>query len=529
MIARPRIGTIMAPAALLLAFLFVPLLAVAQPTEAQNRGKQIYFEGTSPSGGEITAVVGTEGVTLPASAVPCASCHGPDGLGRREGGVIPPDIRWSELTKVYGHVHEDGRKHQAFDEMSLARLIRSGLDPDFNKLDQSMPLYNMSVEDMDSLIAYLRFLEYDLDPGIGKDSIQVGTLLPLQGPQGELGQAMAQVMLAYLNEINQRGGVFGRKLELLAIPYGSSAESTLGNLRAAFEREGLFVLVGAYTVGLDEPILELLREQKMPMVGPFTLNPGDAFINADVFYIYPGFAEQAQALAEQAIAQMKGGKSKLVLVGPEGDDVDGLIAAVEERLSRDGKFEPQTLRYPRGNLDAATLAADLQSGDVDAVLYLGTQDEFEAMLDALVEQEHYPGIFALSAFAPMNLYDLPAAFNERIFLAYPTLSRDVSAAGRAEYQRLAQLHALPPGHLQGQVAALAAVKLLEEGLRRAGRSLDRERLAEALEALYRYDTGLTPPLTYGPNRRIGAMGAHVLVVDLVNRKTRPVGEWRELR
>jgi ABC-type branched-subunit amino acid transport system substrate-binding protein len=464
---------------------------------------------------------------LPASAVPCASCHGSDGLGRREGGVIPPDIRWSELTKVYGHVHEDGRKHQAFDDMSVARLIRAGLDPDFNKLDKSMPLYDLSVEDMDSLVAYLRFLEHDRDPGLGKDSIQLGTLLPLQGPRGELGQAMAQVMLAYFKEVNQRGGVFGRKLELLAIPYGDSAESTLDNLRAALEQEGLFALVGAYTIGMDEQILELLREEKMPMIGPFTLNPGDAFLNQDVFYIYPGFAEQAQALAQQAIAQMKGARANLVLVGPEGADVDGLIAAVEGRFPKNRTFESRTLRYPREKLDAAALAADLQQSD--AVLFLGLQDELAAMLDALVQDEHYPGIFALSAFASIPLDRVPEALNQRVYLAYPTLSRDVSAAGRAEYQRLAELHALPPGHLQGQVAALAAAKLLVEGLRGAGRSLDRKRLAEAIEALYRYDTGLTPPLTYGPNRRIGAMGAHVMVMDITKGTLRPAGEWLELR
>jgi len=526
---RQRIREYMAPAAMLLAFFFVPFLALAEPTTAQSRGKQIYFEGSSPNGGEIIAIVGTEGVTLPASVVPCASCHGTDGLGRREGGVIPPDLRWSELTKVYGHVHEDGRKHQAFDESSVARLIRTGVDPDFNKLDKSMPLYTMSIEDMDSLIAYMRFLEHDWDPGIGKDSIQVGTLLPLQGPRGELGRAMAQVMLAYFKEVNQRGGVFGRKLELLAIPYGSSAESTLDNLRAAFKKEGVFALVGAYTIGMDEQILELLREEKMPMIGPFTLNPGDVFTNEDIFYIYPGFAEQAQALAEQAIAQMKGGKGNLVLIGPEGADVDGLIAAVEDRFPKDKKFESRTLRYPRGKLDATALATDLQRDGSDAVLFLGVQDELVAVLNALVSSRHYPGIFALSAFVPIPSYEVPEAFNERIYLAYPTLSRDVSAAGRAEYQRLAKLHALPPGHLQGQVAALAAAKLLEEGLRGAGRTLNRERLVEAIEALYRYDTGLTPPLTYGPNRRIGAMGAHVMVVDIANRTTRPVGEWRELR
>ena len=104
-----------------------------------------------------------------------------------------------------------------------------------------------------------------------------------------------------------------------------------------------------------------------------------------------------------------------------------------------------------------------------------------------------------------------------------------SAAGRAEYMRLADLHALPPDHLQGQVAALAAAKLLVEGLRVAGHTLNRPGLVEAIEAQYRYDTGLTPPLTYGPNRRIGARGAHVMTVDLVKKTNTPVGGCHEVR
>jgi ABC-type branched-subunit amino acid transport system substrate-binding protein len=518
-----------AVAAVGLTMVLGPVLVDAAPSAAQSWGKQIYLQGTSPTGGEITASVGTEGVSLPASAVPCASCHGPDGLGRPEGGVQPPDIRWSELTKSYGHAHENGRKHPAFDENSLARVLRTGLDPASNRLDPSMPLYTMSVEDMDSLVAYIRFLETDWDPGVEQDRIQVATLLPLQGPQGGLGQAMAQVMHAHFEEVNKRGGIFGRKLELLAIPYGASAKGTLDNLSSAFEKEGIFALVGAYTIGLDEPILEMLREQGAPLVGPFTLNPGDAFINADSFYIYPGFAEQAVVLVEQAFKEEAEGNISLVLAGPEGDHIDSVIASVEDWLPKHKKNKPKTLRYRQSELNTAEIAEKLQTFSTDAVLFLGNQTELESLLIALDERKHRPRIYALSAFVPRQLSDAPEAFDKRIFLAYPTLSSDMSAAGRAEYQRLAELHALPHDHLQGQVAALAAAKLLVEGLRGAGHTLNRPGLVEAIEALYRYDTGLTPPLTYGPNRRIGAKGAHVMVVDLVKKSTAPVGEWHEVR
>ena len=45
-------------------------------------------------------------------------------------------------------------------------------------------------------------------------------------------------------------------------------------------------MVGAYTVGMDQPVLDLLREEEVPLVGPFTLDPGDEIVNAAAFYLY---------------------------------------------------------------------------------------------------------------------------------------------------------------------------------------------------------------------------------------------------
>ena len=109
--------------------------------EREARGKQIYLEGEGNSGTVIIARVGQENTELPASAVPCAGCHGPDGRGRPEGGVLPSDITWSYLTRAYGHQHAYGRKHPAFNEASVVTAITRGVDPAGNRLDPAMPRY----------------------------------------------------------------------------------------------------------------------------------------------------------------------------------------------------------------------------------------------------------------------------------------------------------------------------------------------------------------------------------------------------
>ena len=89
----------------------VLLQGAAELTPQEQRGRQIYRDGASPSGGEIVALLGDANIELPASSVPCASCHGRDGRGRPEGGVAPSDLRWESLTRPYGVTHPGGRTH----------------------------------------------------------------------------------------------------------------------------------------------------------------------------------------------------------------------------------------------------------------------------------------------------------------------------------------------------------------------------------------------------------------------------------
>jgi len=514
----------------LLAIAVVALLAstpsAAELSDAEVRGKQIYFEGTSPGGDEIIAVVGDEAALLPASAMPCSSCHGADGLGRPEGGVIPLDIRWSELVKTYGHVHHDGRRHPAFDDDGVARSIIAGVDQANNPLDRSMPIYQMSQQDIDDLVAYMKVLEFDSDPGLTDDTVKIATLLPLSGPAGATGEVMRQVLQGYFAELNEGGGVFGRTVELMAVPMGETPEASMDTLREAFDTESFFAVVGAYSVGYDAALLGYLRSDNVPLIGPFTLDPGDAFLDAAAFYLFSGFDDQARVLADRALED-GAAANEIVIAGPQVARSEQLMRAAIGRVRKaPGDAEANVETWSPGEFDAADFAAKIADNDIQALIFTGAQRELDSLLRELAEREQAPRIYLLSSLVAQSLLDVPAAFDKRIFIAYPTTSQDVTPRGREDYARIAERQSLPREHIQAQLAALAAAKLFVEGLRRAGRDLSRTRLVEGIEQLYDFDTGVTPPLTYGPNRRIGALGAHIVTVDLANKRYVPVG-WYE--
>ena len=188
---------------LLISVLLVSSAVYAQLTPSERRGKQIYLRGESPSGKQITALLGD--IDVPASTMSCAGCHGLRGEGKTEGGVSAGNLTWSNLLKAYGHTHPSGRKHGAFDEKLFTRSLLQGLDPAGNKLAVAMPRYEMSPEDIADLIAYLKRIETDRDPGLTESTITVGTILPKEGALAEIGTAMKGVLTAYFANINEKG------------------------------------------------------------------------------------------------------------------------------------------------------------------------------------------------------------------------------------------------------------------------------------------------------------------------------------
>ena len=118
-----------------------------------------------------------------------------------------------------------------------------GTDPAGNDLDVAMPRYQMNEEDASDLVAYLKRIETDFDPGLSADTIRIGTLLPLEGELQGMGQAMKSVLDGYFDDINSAGGIHGRQLELVTAQYGTNAMHSQWQARDLLQRQSVFATV----------------------------------------------------------------------------------------------------------------------------------------------------------------------------------------------------------------------------------------------------------------------------------------------
>jgi ABC-type branched-subunit amino acid transport system substrate-binding protein len=501
---------------LLIGVLLVSSVAYAQLSESERRGKAIYLRGESASGRKITAMLGD--LDVPSSTMTCGGCHGLRGEGKTEGGVTAGNLTWSNLLKPYGHTHPNGRKHGAFNEALFIRSLVKGTDPAGNELAKAMPRFEMAPEDIADLVAYLKRIDADRDPGLTESSIKVGTILPKDGALADIGAVMKDVLTAYFANVNDKGGIYNRRIELQTIDAGADAAATAANVRMHVQNGDVFALVGGVSAGADKELAALTRDAEIPFIGAATLlTQASAQNNRNLFYVLPGAAQQARALVDFAAKKPELKKSPLAIVYGE-DELDlAAAAAVEDEARKLGWTSVVKKSFVNGRFDATSTVASLKADNVGTVFFLGGGET--NFIGAASAANWTPHVLLLGALTGRDLVKtLPPGFNDRVYLAFPTVPSDLGPEGLAELRALEEKYKLRPGHTASKLNAFAAAKIFTEALKRAGRDLSREKLVTSLEGLYEYDTGVTPNITFGPNRRVGSLGSYVVSADLTKRE-----------
>jgi len=129
------------------------VLAGCGPSFSSN-GQRIYFTATSNSGERITYYGGPGGMMQ--GTLACVNCHGPKGHGGKVNFMMQtfdvPNITWSTLTGQY----ED---HQPFTEETVKQAITQGFDPAGNSLEYPMPRWQMSEQDLNDLVSFIKTLK----------------------------------------------------------------------------------------------------------------------------------------------------------------------------------------------------------------------------------------------------------------------------------------------------------------------------------------------------------------------------------
>jgi branched-chain amino acid transport system substrate-binding protein len=208
--------------------------------------------------------------------------------------------------------------------------------------------------------------------GVSSDSILFGQAAALEGPSSALGQGMRQGILAAFAEINARGGVHGRKLELISRDDGYDPDRSVAQTTRLIEEDKVFALIGAVGTPTTSVTVPIARARNVPFIGPFT---GAAFLRAPDLYnvvvnIRASYGAEAEAWIKHLTEDLHL-KSIAIFYQDDSYGRDGL-AGVKLALEKRGMELTAEATFERNTRAVASAMRTLKRAEPEAVVMVGT-------------------------------------------------------------------------------------------------------------------------------------------------------------
>jgi branched-chain amino acid transport system substrate-binding protein len=107
----------------------------------------------------------------------------------------------------------------------------------------------------------------------GGDTIKVGEFASLHGSEADFGQSSHKGTLLAVEQINNAGGVLGKKIELLTEDNLSKQGESATIVKKFISRDKVVAILGEVASGRSLEAAKICQENKIPQVSPSSTNP----------------------------------------------------------------------------------------------------------------------------------------------------------------------------------------------------------------------------------------------------------------
>lgn len=318
--------------------------------------------------------------------------------------------------------------------------------------------------------------------GVTDSTVVLGMSAPLSGPTGIYGRQMREGIEIAFQRTNVAGGVFGRRLKLVALDDGYEVDPAVANAKRLIEEERVFALMGFYGSSPTAAVLPVLTATGVPLIG--TISGAEALrkpVNRYMFHLRASYGDETAAIVKNLLTV--GVKRIAVFYQDDGFGQAGL-KGVQEALAAHQLQPVAVASVPRNSVDVTAAVAEIAKGAPQAVVMVTLYRPTAEFIKQMRAAQSSPYFVALSPVGTDQLVDELGPDKSRgvqVAQVIPYPWSDKLEVVR-EYKRAAATHApnkpLSYYGLEGYLNA----KLVIAALERAGNNPTREKLMNALRS-----------------------------------------------
>lgn len=339
--------------------------------------------------------------------------------------------------------------------------------------------------------------------------IRLGQSLPLSGPLAELGAEYRDGMLAYFNALNAKGGIHGRRIELVTLDDGYVVERSVDNAKKLLDQEDVLAFLGMFGSANYGALLPLINERAIPSLAPYT---GSDELRAQksptTFWLRASYGDETEKIIDQLTTL---GINRIAVFYQDDAFGKSGLAGVEKALAKRNLKMVAVGAFDKTKNDVRDAVKTIGAADPQGVVMISTYKPTAAFVREMRQAGKQSQFFALSVVGYKALQAEMGQSAAGIAIAqvvpYPWSGTTVIVR---EFQALPAEFAPKSGPTYTVLEGYIAAKIMAEGLRRAGPQPTRDKLVTALGSLQKYDVG-NFSVDYSKNR----LGSHFVEVTIV--------------
>jgi branched-chain amino acid transport system substrate-binding protein len=318
-------------------------------------------------------------------------------------------------------------------------------------------------------------------------TLKVGALMSITGPAAFLGAPEARTLEMLVEQLNAKGGVAGKKIQLIVKDTAGSPEKAVSFAKQLIEEEQVFAIIGPPTSGETMQVKGLAEEAKVPLL---SCAAAEAIVNPVARYVFKTAQKDKDAIT-LVFDQMK--KMKATKIGVLSSNTGfgqagkGLIT----KLAAEQGIEILVNEtYDKAATDLTAEVTKLKAAGVQALLNWSIEPAQSIVIKNARQIGLTVPIFQSHGFANINYVKAAGAAAEGvIFPASPIIVAEALPAKHPQKKILVEYKKAYEARYKEDASAFGAyaydafgllVKAIEAG------GADREKVRDALEATKGY-------------------------------------------
>ena len=332
-----------------------------------------------------------------------------------------------------------------------------------------------------SLIVVVGLLLTGVLPVYGAETIKVGLIAPLTGNIATFGQSVDKAARMAVDEINEKGGVLGAKIELIVEDNQGKPDESANIARKFIEQNKVLAIIGPVISSNVLAVAPIAQQSKVPLITPTGTNPRITQVGNYIFRACFIDDFQGTVMASFARSELpKGANTAAILYEKTSDYSIGLAKYFKESFqSLGGKIVAEE-SFSSGDQDFSAQLTKIKGKNPD-VLYVPSYYDTAGLI---IKQARELGIMIPilggDGFDSPQLAEL--AGKENLKDCYFS-GHFFSGSSAPEVKRFVANYKKRYNAVPDMLGALGydAVYMLADAIKRAGK-IDRDAIRDALAA-----------------------------------------------